>query len=173
MKIVVVYESLFGNTMKIAEAVAEGLAGAGPVTTVEIGELDLEVLEGVDLLVVGGPTHAHGMSRSMTREAARKTAPNEPHLSRGGGLRDGLARFPRVDGVDAAAFDTRFDRSIAFVGSAARGFARILRGRGYRLVAVPESFFVADTEGPLLDGELDRARAWGAGLLGGIERKSA
>jgi len=80
------------------------------------------------------------------------------------GIRKFLERLPEVDGTAAACFDTRFDKSRILTGSAAKAMARRLGRRGYRIVAEPESFFVLDSEGPLKEGELDRARRWGASL---------
>ncbi len=164
MRAVVVFESMFGNTQKIADAVAEGLSGYVDTDLVEVGSaggLD----EGVALVVAGGPTHVHGLSRPGTRDGAVKQAPDGV-VSKGIGLREWLESLPQARGiVSAAAFDTRFDKPGWLVGSAARGAARRLRRRGYRLVVPPESFFVvAASSGPLADGEVERARRWGKAL---------
>lgn len=76
MKAAVVYESMYGNTHSVAEAIAEGL---GLATTDVVSPKDAEKtdLTGPDLLVVGGPTHAHGMTRSQTRQAAVEDARSE------------------------------------------------------------------------------------------------
>jgi flavodoxin len=171
MKALVVYESMYGNTRAVAEAIAEGLGGS-PVRAVhEAGEAP----EQRDLLVVGGPTHMHGLttalSRRMAADAAREDghAALEPGATAELGLRAWLRELVACEGVRAAAFDTRLDRSTALTGTAARGIARRLRQRDYEVVAT-ESFLVQDAEGPLEDGELERARAWGeqlARLVGG------
>ena len=166
MNAIVMYESIYGNTRRVAEAIAEGLGGA-PV--VPVSDADDQVLAEVDLLVAGGPTHMHGMTTSLSRKLAVDGAQEdghadvEPSAAEGPGLRGRLARLDG-NGRRAAAFDTRIDRSPALVGSAARGIARRLRHRGYELTAEPESFFVEDAEGPLAEGELDRARSWGQTL---------
>jgi hypothetical protein len=92
MKALVVFESIFGNTQHIAEAIAEGLRGE--VEVVEVGKARAEIA-GVDLLVVGGPTHAWGMSRAMTRSGARDQAAKAgtKPVSEGEGVRDWLARL--------------------------------------------------------------------------------
>ena len=163
MDALVVYESMYGNTRAIAEAIAEGLGGAVLRSTRE------EADPSADLLIVGGPTHMHGLatsgSRKMAAEAVKEDGHGalEPGATDDQGLRQWLRDLPKVDGGRAATFDTRLDRSAALTGSAARGIARRLRRRGYRVVA-SESYLVQDAEGPLEDGELDRARAWGAEL---------
>jgi Flavodoxin len=166
MKIVVVYESIYGNTAAVARAVAEGLGALGDVDLRAVGDESFEA----DLLVVGAPTHAHGLPSSMTRkalEAAARDAEAEGQTldyHPTAGMRARIEHLPVVDGTAAACFDTRFEKSRILTGSAARTMARKLAHRGYRIVAEPESFFVLDTEGPLKAGELDRARRWGASL---------
>jgi flavodoxin len=171
MKARVVYESMFGNTRAVAEAIAEGLGGS-PVRAVhEAGQAP----EQRDLLVVGGPTHMHGLTTALSRRLAAEAAKEDGHaaLEPGAtaelGLRGWLRDLLACEGVRSAAFDTRLDRTAALTGTAARGIARRLRQRGYEVVAT-ESFLVQDAEGPLEDGELERARAWGeqlARLTGG------
>jgi hypothetical protein len=166
MTALVVYESVYGNTRAIAEAIAGGLAPLGEVELRRVGEAGS--VDEADLLVVGGPTHMHGLTSSFSRRAAIKAgeedgAALEPGAGDELGLRQWLADLSG-DGRRAAAFDTRLDRSPTLTGMAARGIARRLRGGGYELIADPESFFVEDSEGPLAEGELERARAWGARL---------
>ena len=111
-----------------------------------------------DLVVVGGPTHIHGLSTSMSRKGALKDHPNA--APPGIGVRGWLHELPAGEGRRAAAFDTRIEKSIVLVGSAARTIARPLRRHAYELAAEPESFFVVDADGPLKDGETERAAAW-------------
>ena len=166
MQAIVVYESIYGNTRQVAEAIAAGLGGA---VAVEVAAAAAEAVAGADLLVVGGPTHMHGMTTSMSRKAAVQGAQEDGHAA----VEPGAADTPGLrswlsersgDGGAAAAFDTRLDRSPHLTGMASRGIARRLRHHGYELVAEPVSFFVDDAEGPLAEGELDRARAWGEAL---------
>jgi len=162
----IVYESMYGNTRAIAEAIAEGFGDGADVRHVRAaGAPD----DKVDLLIAGGPTHIHGMTTSLSRHMTIKGAQEDGHgeidpdAVDAPGLRQWLRDLPpRPDGV-AAAFDTRIDRSAAVTGAAARGVAKRLRHHGYE-VGWTESFFVDDAEGPLADGELDRARGWGATL---------
>jgi len=166
MHALIVYESMYGNTREIAEAIAEGIGDGALARHVrDAGAPDEEV----DLLIAGGPTHIHGMTTSLSRHMTIKGAQEDGHgqvdpdAVDAPGLRQWLRDLPdRPDGV-AAAFDTRIDRSAAMTGSAARGIAKRLRHHGYE-VEWTESFFVDDAEGPLADGELERAREWGATL---------
>jgi hypothetical protein len=162
MRALVIYESMFGNTAHVAEAIAEGLRPRFEVQLVEVGQADPE-LEDVDLLVVGGPIHAWSMSRESTRKGAREQAEDTPIVSQVIGIREFLAELHDANPehpVAAATFDTAIRTRWFPVGSAAKPAAKRLRKHGYRLVATPEHFYVGDTRGPLLDGELERARDW-------------
>jgi len=159
----VVFESMFGNTEVIARAIGDGVASAMDVDVMEVGAAPVELDEGVELLIAGGPTHAFGMSRPATRaDAVSKSG--RPAVSGGIGLREWLGTLRLdSDGVTAAAFDTKV-ASPRMPGSAARAARRRLRRLEFRMVTGPESFFVAGTPGPLLDGEEDRARRWAVRL---------
>ena len=161
----VVYESMFGNTEAMARAIAVGLSEHLDVETVEVGTAPT-IGDDLDLVVVGGPTHAFGMRRLGTRKSAA-TQTNRPLVSAGTGLREWLAALQvggaRRSGCAAAAFDTRVGKSWV-PGSSARAVEGRLRPRGFRVIATVESFWVDGTLGPLRDGELERARRWGARL---------
>ena len=122
-----------------------------------------------DLIVVGGPTHIHGVTTERSRRAAVNSAltPVEPSAREGQGVRDWLHDLEHVDGLRAAAFDTRAQGHKLITGAASRGIARRLRHHGYDVIDTA-SFTVTDTAGPLEEGELDRARAWGAKLAGAV-----
>jgi hypothetical protein len=167
MNALVVYESMYGNTRAIAEAIADGLDNAAETTVRPVHQAGVE-LDGIDLLVVGGPTHMHGLATGLSRRASAQAAQEdglalEPGATEEPGLRSWLRELPRGRPVRSAAFDTRADKAAALTGSAARGIARRLRHRGYDVVA-RESFLVEDSEEPLAAGEAERARAWGAEL---------
>ena len=165
MRASVIYESVYGNTRAVAEAIAEGLGGADLFPVHEAGPVAQEV----DLLIVGGPTHMHGMTTARTRQLAVDAvhedgdAHIEPGAAEEPGLRAWIRDLPGVEGRPAATFDTRADKSPWITGAASRGIAKRLARRGYEIVS-SESFLVEDSEGPLAEGELDRARAWGAEL---------
>ncbi len=169
MRAVVVYESNFGNTQAVARAVAEGLRTRFEVCLRSVGRTPVE-LAGVDLLVVGEPIHAWSMTREGTRRAAREQAAtaNTDPTSTGIRVRKHLHGLPDISnkpgGIAAATFDTALRTSWLSTGSAARPAARRLEAHGYRLLVKPEHFYLTATDGPLDDGELARARAWGVGL---------
>ena len=163
MRALVVYESMFGNTRAIAEAVADGLREVGEADVCEVASAPTDSA-GVDLVVVGGPTHAFGMTRSSTRQSAKEQSPDGAVVSGSGGVREWLhALPPTTKHPCAAAFDTRVAPA-RVPGSAAKGIAKRLRGKGFAVVMRPKTFWVSGTPGPLLDGELDQARAWGREL---------
>jgi hypothetical protein len=182
MDVAIVYESLFGNTREIAEAIAGGVRDADPaaqVALVRAADATAGRADGPGLLIAGGPTHMRGMSSDMTR---RKGLDNEEKAAKdkgqafhpedgaaGPGIRDWLGQLPKArPGARAAAFDTRAGFRLA--GGAARKIARGLRRRGYALATGPEGFIIEGTEGPLRAGERERARAWGAALTRDLAR---
>lgn len=160
MRTLVVFESMFGATEQIARAIAKGLDAE--VVNVDDAPADLT---GVDLLVVGGPTHVHGMSRASTRKSAADQG-DQPTRSKTG-VREWLGSLgPVPQGLPVAAFDTRIDKSRWLTGAASLGIAKLLSRRGCRLAAPAESFFVGTDPagtGPA-PGEPTRAEAWGAAL---------
>jgi hypothetical protein len=163
MTVLVVFESMFGNTRVIADAVAEGVARHLPVEQVEVGRAPTVIGGEVELLVVGGPTHAFGLSRSGTRQSAAQQA-EDGLVSAGIGLREWLGALQKAAAdVAVAAFDTRISRP-RLPGSAAAGADKRLRRLGFRSVAPSTSFYVEGTTGPLLEGEAERARRWGEAL---------
>lgn len=170
MRSLVVYESWFGNTRRIAEEIASALAHEGEVDLVTVDE-PLPPLEDVDLLVVGAPTHVHGLSSKRSREGAlTQGAHGEPGI----GVRGWIDALPDgAGGPRVAAFDTRASKPAWLVGSAARGIARRLRDHGYRPAIEPQSFFVKGTPGPLEEGELERASEWGRTLANEVMSPAA
>jgi hypothetical protein len=168
MRAVVVYESMYGNTRLIAEAIVEGLAPDVDVFATAVEHADAAVLNAADLVVVGGPTHVHSMSRPSSRKAAIEAAHKpdaELHLEpdvEGDGLREWFARLGQLT-TNAAAFDTRLEGPALITGRASKAIARKLRQHGAHLVAEPCSFLVTK-HNELAPDEVARARAWGSTL---------
>ncbi len=156
MKALIVYDSFFGNTEKIARAIGNALETGAEVDISRPGDLSAGQLQGVDLLVVGSPTRAFSLSE---------------------GTKAFLARIPAggLQGVKAAAFDTRmlpedvkngvYTFFAGLFGYAAAKIAKRLVKKGANLILPPEGFAVTGGEGPLKDSELERASAWGRSLL--------
>jgi hypothetical protein len=148
MRALVVYESMYGNTQHVAQAIADGL---GEATVVE---------------VVGGPTHAHGMSHDRSRHDAAARV-DRPVVSPTIGIREWLERLEAGPDVVVATFDTRIDMPAILTGSAAKSAAGVLRHRRARLVGTA-SFVLDGATGEPFDrvapAELERARAWGRTL---------
>ncbi len=162
----VVYESVFGNTRSIAGAVAEGIATALPAQVVEARDAGAALDSGVALLVVGAPTHAFGLPRLSTRSSASQhgeAAASPPATT---GVREWLARLEGPAGLPAAAFCTLVDRPawLQVIGSADKGIRAALSRLRFAMVSPPARFQVTGMAGPLVAGELDRAREWGAEL---------
>lgn len=170
MKIVIVYESMFGNTKAIGEGIAEGLREAGEVRFGSVDELSTAEARDATLIVAGGPTHAHGMARPNAHQSVAKMDPHHkygPMLPGRESLRGWLERLP-AGRAAAAAFDTRFDKPKWLTGSAAKKIARRMHAKGYSIIGT-QSFFVETTGGPLVDGERQRAVAWGRGLAAQVK----
>jgi hypothetical protein len=183
MDVVIVYESIFGNTRMIAEAVADGVREADPggrVAVLPVADATPDNTGDAALVIVGGPTHVRGMSRASGRQRAvhdaaqdgvQDTAEHagvEPGAT-GPGVREWLGALPRAPReCKAAAFDTRLRYPLA--GGAAGPIAKGLRRHGYAVVASPAGFIVEGAHGPLASGERDRARAWGRGLASSVMR---
>lgn len=159
---------MYGNTHQIAEAIAEGLGTLDDVQVLPVVAAAQSMIEEADLVVVGGPTHAHGMSRERTRKAARDAAgkPGKAlHVDPDAGdegLRDWFESLGTVHGM-AAAFDTRGKAPVLLTGHAAKGIAKMLRHHGLDLIDEPQSFLV-DKDSHLLPGERGRAVVYGEHL---------
>jgi flavodoxin len=145
MKVLVVYDSVYGNTQKIAEAIGSAAGSAAEV--VRASQVDPERLAAVDLLVVGAPT-----------QGGRPTKP----------VQDLIAGLPEaaVKGKKFASFDTRYSgRFVKVFGFAADRIAEVLSTKGGQIVSTPQAFFVSGKKGPLKEGELERAANWAKDLV--------
>lgn len=168
MYALIIYESMYGNTHVIAERIADGLREGGVTPhVVSVEHAAPEVVARAGLVVIGGPTHAHGMTWERTREAAVDAAAKDPDLhlepdAEGPGLREWFASLSEVH-VPAAAFDTRMEGPMALTGHASKGISKRLHHHGFTELVEPMSF-VVDKHNHLLTGEEDRAVAWGRRL---------
>ena len=155
MKALIVYDSKFGNTEKIARAIGEAITPLGEAKVVQVGEANPSELSSIDFLIVGSPTHAGGATPAI-KEFLRKISANA------------------LENVRVASFDTRFSAKDKGLGArivlgifryAAGRIATILEYKGGYLAMVPEGFIVEGNEGPLKKGELERAATWAKGIV--------
>ena len=155
MKILIICDSLYGNTWKIAEAIKEGF-GKNNVKLVKAIDAKPEDINGIEMLIVGSPTHGGWPSEKAKKFMDSITA-------------DGLK------GIKAAAFDTSMTKEgqnvflkgiIGFFGAAAKRTASILEKKGAEIIA-SETFYVLGKEGPLKKGETDRAKTWANKIIVG------
>jgi flavodoxin I len=146
MKTLVVYDSVYGNTEKIARAIGDAIPGE--VQVLRVGQVNVGDLETVDLLIIGSPTHG-----ALPTEAAQ-------------GLVERIGS-PAREGAKAATFDTRLTWGfLRRWGFAAPKMADTLKEKGWTLAGAPGGFFVKGLKkGPLKRGEADRAAAWAKGLV--------
>jgi len=153
MKALVVYDSVYGNTKAIAEAIGVALDPGYKVEVLHLNEAGSGWWQGLSVLVVGSPTQIATLTKDMNKFL--KQIPGR-----------GLA------GVKVAAFDTRLTIEeieehpvlptfVKIFGYAAKPVARRLKRKGGEVVVAPEGFLVVGNEGPLVEGELERAAAWG------------
>ncbi|MDJ0350111.1 hypothetical protein [Cryobacterium sp. PH29-G1] len=168
MRALIVFESMYGNTRLVAEAIGRGLAPA-EVILIPASQAAGVDLSNIDLLVVGGPTHVHGMSRPSTRRGAIDAAVTPQHIlhleadAAGNGVREWLDSLHGLT-CRAAAFDTRQEGPVLLTGHAAKSIGKHLLEAGADLVSGATSFLVTKSIA-LVPGEVRRAEAWGAVLL--------
>jgi len=177
MRAVVIYESMYGNTHTIADAIGRGLGPEHEVSVVPVADATPELLDGADLVVAGAPTHIHGMSRARSRQAAVEAAHKdgsgltlEPH-AQGPGLRDWFGTVGRVRGCGVA-FDTRLNGPATFTGRASKAIAKLLDRHGLTEIAPAQSFLVTK-DNRLQPGEEDRAEQWGRELAARLPAATA
>jgi flavodoxin len=154
MNTLVVYDSQYGNTEQIAQAIAQTLGVYGFARALRVEQAKPADLDGVHLLIFGSPTqgwHATGTMRSF------------------------LAALPPdyLERAAVACFDTRFGKPRWLTGSAAHNIAKLIKRTGGSLLVPPESFFVEESEGPLADGEIERAKSWAHTLFESFELREA
>ena len=157
MKALVVYDSEFGNTEQIANTIGSTLGSTDEIEVLRVGEVKMEALTGLELLIVGSPTQ-----RFRPTEA---TSDFLKHIH---------ANW--LKGINVAAFDTRLTSEeiegtrmlpffVRIFGYAAQPIASKLKKKGGELIASPEGFYVQGMKGPLVEGELERAAAWARQII--------
>lgn len=156
MRALVIFDSVFGNTEKVARAIADALGSGATVEILQAPKVTPEQLLEYEILVVGSPTRGFRPTEEVTD------------------LLKGI-QSKALKGITVAAFDTRFkadeieSAGLRFVvktgGYAAKRIAKRLEKAGGNLVVPPEGFYVEDTEGPLKPGELERAEEWAKAIL--------
>lgn len=153
MKTLIIYDSVYGNTQKIAQAIGDNLTGE--VKVVQVGSINASEVSSFDLIIVGSPVH--GGRATPAIDAFLKQLPAHS-----------------LEGKSVAAFDTRFEAEEQGIGLrilmnviryAAERIARELTKKGGSLVAEPEGFIVEQKEGPLRQGELERAGHWAKSMM--------
>jgi flavodoxin len=152
MRSLVIYESQFGNTAQIAKAIAADLEPLGPVELCDVQHTTPD-FQGASVLVVGGPTQGHGVSKALMA-ALDQLGPDS------------------LEGTRGAAFDTRIKWPKWLSGSAADGIAHKLTNKGAQLVVPPATFIVEGREGPLAEGELERAHEWAHELAAKVPQEA-
>ena len=150
MNALVLYDSQYGDTQRIAQAIADKLAEFGEARAVRLDPSQPVELQGVDVFIVGCPT-----------QGWRPTPATQSFLEE--------VSFEELRSLAVACFGTRFRLPRFMTGSAANVMARKLREKGISLLVAPESFFVKGTEGPLRDGELERASRWARQIVDEVE----
>ena len=149
MKTLIVYDSVHGNTEKIARAIGDAITGE--VEVLHAGEASSPELDTFDLIIVGSPTHA-GRPTPAIQDFLKKIP------------------APALNGINVAAFDTRLPANwVRIFGFAAGRIGESLKRKGGSLAVPPEPFFVKGTEGPLKEGELDRASEWAEEIIKSIK----
>jgi flavodoxin len=146
MNALVIYDSLYGNTEKIAEAIACVLRQYGHARVVPASTVTVLDFLGINVLALGGPTQKHGLSPAI-EDLLDRMVPE------------------KLVGMPAVAYDTRVHITGWLSGSAAEKIARRIQRYGVKLVLPPESFFVEGREGPLEKGEVERAGTWARTIL--------
>ena len=153
MKALIIYDSVFGNTGKVAQAIGETISTnlQGQAQTLQVAKVTQEQLQGLQLLVVGSPTRGFRPTEAITKLLSEMSK-------------------QQLDGVQVAAFDTRIlletidSKALRFIvdkgGYAASSIAKNLQKKGGDLIADPEGFLVTGEQGPLKEGELERAETW-------------
>ncbi len=166
MKAVVVYELIWGNTAEVAKAIADGIGPDAQAYSTD--EIRPEVAAEADLIVAGAPIQGFSLPNDRMRAGILPDSEPRPNLS-GATLRAWLGQLPGGD-RPFAAFDTKIRWS---PGSAANVIDDEMTKAGFKMIAKPQHFVVSGKFGPVKDGELERARAWGKALAEAASAEAA
>ena len=156
MKIVILFDSYFGNTEKVAASIKEKLEPSGELIFKRFSTASPKILKNTDILILGSPTRAFRPTKSAV-DFIKNLPPNS------------------LKGIKTAAFDTRMDlkdvdsKFLRFMaglfGYAAEPLQKMMINKGSTAAVKPEGFYVKGNEGPMYDGELERASAWAASII--------
>jgi flavodoxin I len=141
VRVLVVYDTTYGNTEQIARAIGEAVAAQ----VIQVDEVNPEDLKDYDLVIFGSPTHGGWYTE---------------------GFKNLFETAQALEGLNTAVFDTRTKKKKALFGYAAPRMTRSIEKHGGRLLALPEGFIVLLHKGPLQEGEIERAAGWAKGLAG-------
>ncbi len=157
MKVLIVFDTVFGNTEKVANEMVEAISSKGhSVEVIKANAIKSEHLDGIELLIVGSPTRAFNPTKD---------------------IKNFIKSIPKgsLAGVEVAGFDTRANVKevnsavltffVRIFGYAAEKITKKLSKKGGKLIAKPDGFFVKDSEGPMAEGEIERAEKWAASLV--------
>jgi flavodoxin I len=151
MKILIVYDTLYGNTEKIARSI--GGAFTGDVKILKVGEANVSEMDSVDLFIVGSPT-----------QGGRDTKPMQEFITQ---IPEATVRRLKI-----AVFDTRLaTKLVKLFGYAEQRINSALKSKGATFIVPSAGFTVKSAKGPLLDGELEKAAAWGKKIIAALDEK--
>jgi len=151
MKIMIIYDTVFNNTEKVARAIGNALGSRGDIKIIQVTKAEIDHLTDVEWLILGSPTRGFNATDNMKKF---------------------LQKIPvnKLSGIKSAAFDTRIDLQdikspffrfiVGHAGYAADKMARMLIKKGAEVILPPGAFLVKGAEGPLKEGELEKAAAW-------------
>ncbi|NCC12643.1 MAG: flavodoxin family protein [Spirochaetia bacterium] len=152
MKILMVYDTMFGNTERIAQAMVDATGDQHQAELVRVQDVTIEQLQACDILVIGSPTHGFRPTPDISSRLKRLSS-----------------EVPAAN-FRYAVFDTRSDidqieskilsSMVRLFGYAAESMDKTMARRGFKRAEAPVGFIVHGKEGPLKDGEIDRATAW-------------
>lgn len=152
MKILMVYDTMFGNTERIAQAMVDATTDQHQAELVRVQDVTTAQLQSCDILVIGSPTHGFRPTPDIASRIKRLSSE----------VPEAKFRY--------AVFDTRSDideidskilsSMVRLFGYAAASMDKTLAKRGFKRAEAPAGFIVHGKEGPVKDGEIDRATAW-------------